>query len=122
MLHRGPKPDESIYGFDVVRDKLGPASSINMAHGICKSEPGKKILAITYEDFFLHSGLPAFVNSIYNDSRYTLLIMCNTKEEEIRKILRGFDFNNCHTIPSINEVEKFNAGSEMTVLFCKGIG
>ncbi len=122
MIHRGPKPDESICGFDVVRDKLGPASSINMAHGIVKSEPDRNILAITYEDFFLHSGMPAFVNSIYNDSHYTLLIMSNNKEGEIRNILRGFGFNNCHTIGSMKEVERFSGTRELTVLFCKGIG
>jgi hypothetical protein len=122
MAHRGPKPEETIYGFHVVRDKLGPASSINMAHGIKKCVPEKKILAITYEDFFLHSGLSAFVNTIYNGSVYVLLIMSNRKEKEIKEILRGFDFHNSHTIATMKEVERFKDAQELTVLFCKGIG
>jgi TPP-dependent indolepyruvate ferredoxin oxidoreductase alpha subunit len=122
MVHRGPKPEETIYGFHVVRDKLGPASSINMAHGIKKCAPEKKVLAITYEDFFLHSGMPAFVNTIYNDSAYVLLIMSNRKEEAIKEILHGFDFYNCHTIAAIHDVERFKDTEELTVLFCKGIG
>jgi TPP-dependent indolepyruvate ferredoxin oxidoreductase alpha subunit len=122
MTRRGPKPEEVIYGFHVIRDKLGPASSINMAHGIKKCAPEKKVLAITYEDFFLHSGMPAFVNTVYNGSVYVLLIMSNRKEEEIREILRGFDFHACHTIASMQEVERFKDTEELTVLFCKGIG
>jgi TPP-dependent indolepyruvate ferredoxin oxidoreductase alpha subunit len=70
MASRGPKPEETIGGFRVVRDKLGPASSINMAHGIKKCGPEEKVLAITYEDFFLHSGMPSFVNTIHNGSDY----------------------------------------------------
>lgn len=122
MAHKSPKPDETIYGFHVVRDKLGPASSINMAHGIRKCAPEKKVLAITYEDFFLHSGMPAFVNTIYNGSDFVLLIMTNTKEEEIREILRGVDFHNCHSIPAMREAERFKDSKELTVLFCRGIG
>jgi TPP-dependent indolepyruvate ferredoxin oxidoreductase alpha subunit len=122
MVRRGPKPEETIYGFHVVRDKLGPASSINMAHGIRKCAPEKKVLAITYEDFFLHSGMPAFVNTIYNASAYVLLIMSNRKEEAIKEILRGFDFHNCHTIAAMQDVERFKDTEELTVLFCKGIG
>ncbi len=122
MARRGPRPEETIYGFHVVRDKLGPASSINMAHGIRKCAPEKKVLAITYEDFFLHSGMPAFVNTIYNGSAYVLLIMSNRKEGEIKEILRGFDFHNCYTIATMKEVERFKNTEELTVLFCKGIG
>ena len=66
-----------MYGFSVVHDKLGPASSINMVHGVAKTDPDRKLLAITFEDHFFHSGLPAFVNSIYNQSVYVLLIMVN---------------------------------------------
>jgi len=122
MAPRGPKPEEMIHGFRVVRDKLGPASSINMAHGIRKCVPEERILAITYEDFFLHSGMPSFVNSIYNGSDYVLLIMANNREKEIRKMLDGFGFRNCHTIMDIKEVERFRDEKDLTVLFCRGIG
>jgi indolepyruvate ferredoxin oxidoreductase alpha subunit len=40
---RRTKPAETMYGFDVVRDTLGPASSINMAHGIKKTESERRI-------------------------------------------------------------------------------
>ena len=115
------KPQETMYGFDVVRDTLGPASSINMAHGIKKTEPGKKILAITFEDFFLHSGMPAFVNTLYNGSAYILLILGDKKEEEIKKILAGFGFNNVFRIDNFSEIERFKDTEDMTVLFCRGI-
>lgn len=115
------KPQETMYGFDVVRDTLGPASSINMAHGIKKTEPGKKILAITFEDFFLHSGMPAFVNTLYNGSAYIILILGDKKEEEIKKILAGFGFNNVFRIDNFSEIERFKDTEDMTVLFCRGI-
>ena len=116
-----PKPEEKMYGFKVVRDKLGAASSINMAHGIKKLEPEKKILAITFEEHFFHSGMPALVNTIYNDSSYVLMILTNEREEEIKNILRGFDFHNYHHIDNVSEIEKFNKSEELTVLFYKGI-
>jgi indolepyruvate ferredoxin oxidoreductase alpha subunit len=116
-----PKPEEKMYGFKVVRDNLGAASSINMAHGIKKLEPEKKILAITFEEHFFHSGMPALVNTIYNDSSYVLLILTNEREEEIKNILRGFDFHNYHHIDNVSEIEKFNKSEELTVLFYKGI-
>jgi TPP-dependent indolepyruvate ferredoxin oxidoreductase alpha subunit len=115
------KPDETMYGFDVVRDKLGPASSINMAHGIKKTEAEKRILAITFEDFFLHSGMPAFVNTLYNSSSYVLLILVKDKEEEIRRLLEGFGFRNAFHIDKYSEIERFKNAEELTVLFCKGI-
>lgn len=122
MLRRGPKPEETMYGFHVVRDKLGPASSINMAHGIKKCMPGKKVLAITYEDFFLHSGMAAFVNTLYNNSSYVLLVLANNKEEDMKRILQGFGFHNYFHLDNISEVERFRDVQEMTVLFCRGIG
>lgn len=119
--HKRPKPGEKMYGFTVLRDILGPASSINMAHGIKRLEPDKKVLAITYEDHFFHSGMPAFVNTLYNNSSYVLLIMTNTKEEEIKKIMKGCGFSNFFHINAVSEVEKFKDRKDLTVLFCKGI-
>jgi TPP-dependent indolepyruvate ferredoxin oxidoreductase alpha subunit len=119
--HKRPKPEEKMYGFTVLRDILGPASSINMAHGIKRLEPDKKVLAITYEDHFFHSGMPAFVNTLYNSSSYVLLIMTNTKEEEIKKIMKGCGFSNFFHINAVSEVEKFKDRKDLTVLFCKGI-
>jgi len=119
--HKRPKPEEKMYGFTVLRDILGPASSINMAHGIKRLEPDKKVLAITYEDHFFHSGMPAFVNTLYNNSSYVLLIMTNTKEEEIKKIMKGCGFSNFFHINAVSEVEKFKDRKDLTVLFCKGI-
>jgi len=118
---RRTKPAETMYGFDVVRDTLGPASSINMAHGIKKTEPERRILAITFEDFFFHSGMPAFVNTLYNASSYVLLILVNEKEEEIKQVLAGFGFHNAFHIDKYSEIERFKDVKELTVLFCKGI-
>jgi indolepyruvate ferredoxin oxidoreductase, alpha subunit len=115
------KPQESMYGFDVIRDTLGPASSINMAHGIKKTEPERKILAITFEDFFFHSGMPAFVNTLYNASAYVLLILGDKREEEIKKILAGFGFQNTFHIDNFAEIGRFKDAKELTVLFGKGI-
>jgi TPP-dependent indolepyruvate ferredoxin oxidoreductase alpha subunit len=118
---RRVNPEEMMYGFVTVRDTLGPASSINMAHGMKSSDPGKKVLAITYEDYFYHSGMPAFVNTLYNNSSYVLLVMTNEKEEEMKGILRGLGFGNFYHIDVVSEVERFKDHEEMTVLFCKGI-
>ena len=118
---RRTKPAETMYGFDVVRDTLGPASSINMAHGIKKTEPERRILAITFEDFFFHSGMPAFVNTLYNASSYVLLVLVNEKEEAIKQLLAGFGFHNAFHIDKYSEIERFKDAKELTVLFCKGI-
>jgi len=120
-MQKRTKPQETMYGFDVVRDTLGPASSINMAHGIKKTEPERKILAITFEDFFLHSGMPAFVNTLYNGSAYVLLILGDKKEEEIKKVMTGFGFSNTFHIGTFSEIERFKDAQGLTVLFGKGI-
>jgi indolepyruvate ferredoxin oxidoreductase alpha subunit len=52
--------EETMYGFKVVRDTLGPGSAINMAHGMKKLDPGKRVLAITQED---HFSIPACLPS-----------------------------------------------------------
>lgn len=115
------KPEEMMHGMHVVRDKLGPASSINMAHGIKKLEPRRKVLAITYEDFFFHSGMPAFVNTLYNNSSYVLLIMTNKREDELKGVLKGFGFENYHHLDSASGIERFKDADSLTVLFCRGI-
>jgi len=116
------KPSETMYGFTtVVRDTLGGASAISMAHGIKKLEPERKVLAITYENHFFHSGMPAFVNTLYNDSSYVLLIMSSERENEIARIMEGFGFHNYHHLSNVAEVEKFKNADKLTVLFCKGI-
>ncbi len=116
-----PDPEEIIYGFDVIRDRLGPASSINMAHGIKKLEPDKRLLAITFENHFLHSGMPAFVNVVYNNSSFVLLVFVSEKEEEIKKIMDGFGFHNYYHINNVAEIEGFSNSNELTVLFYRGI-
>ena len=115
------KPEETMYGFEVIRDTLGGASSISMAHGIKKSNPDKKILAITFENHFFHSGMPAFVNTLYNNSAYVLLIMINEKEDEIKKVMEGCGFHNFYHIENVSEIGRFYDADDLTVLFCKGI-
>jgi TPP-dependent indolepyruvate ferredoxin oxidoreductase alpha subunit len=114
------KHDETICGLHVVRDWLGPASALNMAHGMKKSDPDANVLAITFEDHFFHSGMPAFVNSLYNGSSYILVILTKGREEEIRRLLAGFGFVNCHTIADSSEVAGFSGRPEATVLFFRG--
>jgi len=112
---------ETMYGFKVVRDTLGPGSAINMAHGIKKLNPDRKVLAITQEDHFFHSGMPAFVNTLYNNSSYLLVIMTNEKEQKIGKVLEGCGFHNFFHIDNVSEIEKYKGKRDLTVLFCRGI-
>lgn len=112
---------ETMHGFTVIRDTLGPGSAINLSHGSYQLNPGRKILAITGEDQFLHSGMTAFVNSLYNGSSYVLLMMTNKKERELEKILKGFGFQNIHRIEKVEDIEKFRETKDLTVLFYKGI-
>jgi TPP-dependent indolepyruvate ferredoxin oxidoreductase alpha subunit len=113
--------EETMYGFKVVRDTLGPCSAINMAHGIKKLDPDRKVLAITQEDHFFHSGMPAFVNTLYNNSSYLLVIMTNEKEQKIGKVLEGCGFHNFFHIDNVSEIEKYKGKRDLTVLFCREI-
>jgi indolepyruvate ferredoxin oxidoreductase alpha subunit len=113
--------EETMFGFKVVRDTLGPGSAINMAHGMKKLDPDRKVLAITQEDHFFHSGMPAFVNTLYNNSSFMLLIMTNEKEQKIKKVLEGCGFHNFFHIDNVSEIEKYKGKGELTVLFCRGI-
>jgi 16S rRNA U516 pseudouridylate synthase RsuA-like enzyme len=91
-----------------------------MAHGMKKSDPDAKVLAITFEDHFFHSGMPAFVNSLYNGSSYLLVVLTKGREEEIRRLLAGFGFTNCHTIADPSEIAGFAGRAEAVVLFFRG--
>jgi TPP-dependent indolepyruvate ferredoxin oxidoreductase alpha subunit len=113
--------EEAMFGFKVVRDTLGPGSAINMAHGMKKLDPDKRVLAITQEDHFFHSGMPAFVNTLYNNSSFVLLIMTNEKEQEIGKVLEGCGFHNFFHIDNVSEIEKYKGKGELTVLLCRGL-
>jgi TPP-dependent indolepyruvate ferredoxin oxidoreductase alpha subunit len=113
--------EETMYGFKVVRDTLGPGSAINMAHGMKKLDPDRKVLAITQEDHFFHSGMPAFVNTLYNNSSYLLVIMTNEKEQKIGKVLEGCGFHNFFHIDNVSEIETYKGKRDLTVLFCRGI-
>jgi len=121
---KGPvkgRPDK-VFGLTVVRDDLGPASSVNMAHGIVSSGAGGNILAITDERSFLHSGLPAFVNTLYNGSAYVLLIKTEKKEshEDLRAALGGFGFSRCFAIDKAEEIREYAEKGPLTVLFYEG--
>lgn len=113
--------DEDMFGFEIIRDRLGPASSINMAHGIKKTEPQRHILAVTYEDHFLHSGMPAFINTMYNNSAYALLIMVNNQEDAIKRFMDGCGFHNYFHLDKVEEIEKYKDMDGLTVFFCRGI-
>jgi TPP-dependent indolepyruvate ferredoxin oxidoreductase alpha subunit len=115
------KPDEVIYGLLVVRDWLGPGSSLNMAHGMVTTDPSRKVLAITFEDFFFHSGMAGLVNTLYNGSSFLLLILTNSREDQIVSVLEGARFHNYHRIEHTSEIERFKDVDEFTVLFYRGI-
>ena len=86
-----PASGGKLSGLTVIRDRLGPASSINIAHGMAKAG-ARNILAVTDAGSFLHSGLAAFVNTIYNGSDYLLAIKTNGMEKTVSDALRGFGF------------------------------
>ncbi|MCX7965586.1 MAG: hypothetical protein N2596_03050 [Syntrophorhabdaceae bacterium] len=115
------KRDESLYGFLVIRDWCGPASSINIAHGIKKTDADKKIVAITFENHFFHSGMPAFVNVLYNNSSFVLLIIVSEGENEIRRFMEGCGFKNFFHIRQLEEIKDFKDNKELTVLFYRGM-
>jgi TPP-dependent indolepyruvate ferredoxin oxidoreductase alpha subunit len=116
-----PQYDEVIAGFSVIRDRLGPASSINMAHGIKKLHPERNILAVTFEDHFFHSGMPAYVNTLYNDSSFVLLVMVSEREDDIRKVLHSYDVRAVFSIAAIDELARFRDTKEPVVALYRGM-
>ena len=114
-----PEGREDLFGFVVVRDKLGPASAINMAHGMARGG-SKKILAVTDIDAFLHSGLPAFVNTLYNGSEYLLAIRTKGRSEELTRIFLGFGFQRFFHLASAGDLSRYGNESQLTVLFYEG--
>ncbi len=120
-MRPGKEKEETMYGFKVVRDTLGPGSAINMVHGMKKLDPDRKVLAITQEDHFFHSGMPAFVNTLYNNSSYLLVIMTNEKEQKIGNVLEGCGFHNFFHIDNVSDIEKYKGKRDLTVLFFRGI-
>ena len=117
---RPPVAGERLGVYRVVRDMLGPASSINMAHGMAASVKEDRFLAITNEDAFFHSGLPAFVNTLYNGSAYLLLIEVRERKEEIERVLGGFGFSEVSSVETREEIEGFQAKRLPAVLLYKG--
>jgi hypothetical protein len=115
-----PPREERLFGYRVVRDVLGPASSINIAHGIVTSGGEGPVLAITDEDAFLHSGMPAFINTLYNGSSYVLAIRTQRKRQELERILKGYGFENYAAISRAEETEGQYRADMVTVLFCEG--
>ncbi len=116
-----PQFEEKIQGFTVMRDRLGPASSINMAHGIKKLHPDRNIMAVTFEDHFFHSGMPAYVNSLYNDSASVLLIMVSERGDEIKRVFSSYGVANVVDIKEITELARFADTGEPVVALYRGI-
>ncbi|HPU29808.1 MAG TPA: hypothetical protein PLM71_05750 [Syntrophorhabdaceae bacterium] len=112
---------EQLFSFEIIRDWFGPASSINIAHGIKKSEPERKVVAITYENHFLHSGMPSFINVLYNNSSFALLIIVNEMEEEIRRFMEGCGFKDTLTIKEIEDLKDYKDKGGLTVYFYRGM-
>ncbi len=105
----------------MIRDRLGAASSINMAHGIKKLHPDRNIMAVTFEDHFFHSGMPAYVNSLYNDSASVLLIMVSERADELRRVLKSYGVENIVDINEITELARFKGTEEPVVALYRGM-
>jgi TPP-dependent indolepyruvate ferredoxin oxidoreductase alpha subunit len=118
----GRQKAEIICGLTVVRDQLGPASSINTAHGMASSSARRGILAITSETAFFHSGLPALVNTLYNGSSYVLLIRTETEKgtSEIIRYMDGIGFPDYSVIEEAAEIGRFKATEGLKVLLFEG--
>lgn len=116
-----PQFEEKIQGFTVIRDRLGPASSINMAHGIKKLHPERNIMAVTFEDHFFHSGMPAYVNSLYNDSASVLLVMVSERADELKRVLKSCGVENVVDIHEITELARFTDTREPVVALYRGM-
>lgn len=114
------KKEEEMLGYLVVRDTLGPSSSMNMAHGIKKCDPKKKVLAITYEDHFFHSGMQAFINTLYNDSKYHLLVCVKNREKDLISFMEGLHFEDYAVIEHLKEVENFREEDRFMVFIYRG--
>ncbi len=111
---------EVLFGLTVVRDALGPASSLNISHGMVKSGAESGILAVTDAEAFLHSGLPAFVNTLYNGSAYLLLIKTKGGEDELEHLFGGFGFSRCFRIKTAGEIKDHFEEGKLTVLLYEG--
>lgn len=118
----GRRKAETICGLTVVRDDLGPASSINIAHGMASSHAQSGVLAVTSEAAFFHSGLPAFVNTLYNGSSYVLVIKTETKKgmADITRYMDGIGFSGHSVIEEAAEIERFKAADGLKVLLFEG--
>ena len=116
-----PQYDEVIAGFSVVRDRLGPASSINMAHGIKRLHPERNVLAVTFEDHFFHSGMPAYVNSLYNGSSFVLLIMVSEREDDLKRIFESYGISGVHAISNIDGIARFRDTKEPVAVLYRGM-
>jgi TPP-dependent indolepyruvate ferredoxin oxidoreductase alpha subunit len=116
-----PEQTEILFGLRVVRDELGPASSINIAHGLVSSAVCTNLLAVTDEDSFFHSGLPAFTNTLYNGSNFLLLIETKNRVSELERVLEGFGFRQHVVIGKPDEIGEYNSCGRLTVLFWEGV-
>ncbi len=116
-----PQFEEKIQGFTVIRDRLGPASSINMAHGVKKLHPDRNIMAVTFEDHFFHSGMPAYINSLYNDSASVLLIMVSEFADELKRVFESYGVKNVFDINEITELARFKDTQEPVVALYRGM-
>ncbi|MDO8435919.1 MAG: thiamine pyrophosphate-dependent enzyme [bacterium] len=52
-------------------------SSIGIAHGIKKATAGQKLIAFIGDSTFLHAGIPALINTIFNKSNPLIIILDN---------------------------------------------
>jgi len=74
-------PPHSLYDF-----LLSMGSGAGIAHGVCKAlqksvpqdnQPKQKVIAFVGDSTFLHSGIPALINAVYNQAGLLLIILDN---------------------------------------------
>jgi|GEM_PF-2036 len=51
--------------------------SIGMASGLARTSPGRPVAAAIGDSTFLHAGIPALLDAVYNQARITVLILNN---------------------------------------------
>ncbi|HNT43568.1 MAG TPA: hypothetical protein PKN85_03850, partial [Syntrophorhabdaceae bacterium] len=61
------------------------------------------------------------VNSLYNGSSFVLLVMVSEREDDLRRILRGYGVSGVHSISNIDEIGRFRDTKEPVVALYRGM-
>ncbi|MCJ7786799.1 thiamine pyrophosphate-dependent enzyme [Patescibacteria group bacterium] len=103
-------------------------SSIGIAHGI-KKVPGQKLITFIGDSTFFHAGIPALINTVFNQSNPLIIVMENQTTAmtghqphpgaplvpngiKIEEIVKACGVKNIKIIDPINQEEFINAVKE----------